>query len=80
MWILTQARPRDAMTLWHLLSRGSADERARVCERMSALAPPPRSVTCDAVLRGDRAARDQWWDSLGFDSTTWWRLWKKKLQ
>jgi len=76
--ILSRARRRDALTLWHLLSRGSAEERALVCQTMTTLAPPPPGVTCAAVLGGDRGARDQWWDTLGLESTTWWRLWKQK--
>lgn len=76
--ILSRARRRDAMTLWHLLSRGSADERGQVYERMAVLVPPPRGVTRDAVLRGERASLDMWWDQLGIESANWWRLWKKK--
>ena len=75
--VLTTARPRDALTLWHLLRRGSAEERGRVFDRMAAIVPPPQGVTRDAVLNGDRQAIDRWWDSLGLQSTTWWRLWKK---
>lgn len=76
--VLSDARPRDALTLWHLLQRGSREERARVYDRMIAIAPPPSGVTRDAVLSGDRRAMDAWWNSLGLDSTTWWRLWKKR--
>jgi hypothetical protein len=76
--ILSRARPLDALTLWHLLPRGTPAERARVCERLAALAPPPRGVSCEAVLRGEQAARDQWWDSLGRESN-WWKLWKRKM-
>jgi len=75
--VLADARPRDALTLWHLLQRGAADERLRVHDRMAVLAPPPAGVTRAAVLAGDRRAIDAWWNSLGLDSTTWWRLWKK---
>jgi FecR protein len=74
--ILTSARRRDAMTLWHLLSRGTTAERERVYDRLAVLAPPPEGVTRQAVLSGDRRALDEWWDSLGLD-TTWWKLWKK---
>jgi hypothetical protein len=45
---------------------------------MAVVAPAPPGVTRDAVLRGDRSAIDAWWNSLGLDSTTWWRLWKKE--
>ena len=54
--MLTTARPRDALTLGHLLRRGSAEERGRVFDRMAAIAPPPEGVTRDAVLSGDRQA------------------------
>ena len=74
--VLTAARRRDALTLWHLLSRGTPAERERVYDRLAALSPPPQAVTRSAVLAGDRRALDQWWDSLGLD-TTWWKLWKK---
>jgi hypothetical protein len=76
--VLLQARPRDALTLWHLLQRGTSPERARVYERMAVLVPPPPGVTRADVLSGKRDAIDRWWDSLGLDSATWWRLWKRK--
>jgi hypothetical protein len=76
--VLATARRRDALTLWHLLAHGTLDERARVYERLAALSPPPSGVTRDAVLRGERPALAQWWDALGIDNRTWWRLWKKK--
>lgn len=75
--VLSSARARDALTLWHLVVRGSADERLRVYARLAALVPPPAGVTRDQVLRGDRAALDAWWDALGVDTATWWRLLKK---
>lgn len=77
--VLSRARKRDGLTLWHLLVRGSAEERARVYERLAALVPPPSGVTREAVLRGDRAALDRWWDALGVDTATWWRFLKKKF-
>jgi hypothetical protein len=76
--ILSRARRRDALTLWHLLTRGTIEERGRVFDRLAALVPPPSGVTRHAVLAGDRASIDRWWDTLGLESTTWWRLWKKK--
>jgi hypothetical protein len=76
--VLSRARQRDALTLWHLLGRGSPDERARVYDRLAMLMPPPQGVTREAVLQGDRLALDRWWDSLGMDTATWWRFLKKK--
>lgn len=76
--VLREARSRDALTLWHLLSRGSRDERARVYDRMAALVPPPAGVTRDAILRGDQPALDAWWNALGLDTADWWRVWKTR--
>lgn len=75
--ILSSARPRDTLTLWHLLSRGSADERARVYDRLAVVAPPPRGVSRDAVLSGNREALMTWWDALDFEGTRWWQRLKK---
>ena len=66
--VLSTARRRDALTLWHLLTRGSGEERERVYDRLAALAPPPDGVTRDLVLAGNRLALDRWWDSLGIDT------------
>ena len=60
--ILQQARPRDALTLWHLLSRVEDEERRRVYERLAALVPPPRGVTRDGILQLDPAMLDLWWN------------------
>ena len=74
---LGHARPRDALSLWHLLSRTSGEERGRVFDRLASLAPPPAAVTRAGVLRGDRAMLDAWWDTLGLDSASWWRIWQR---
>ncbi|HSC29083.1 MAG TPA: FecR domain-containing protein [Vicinamibacterales bacterium] len=76
--VLSRARPRDALTLWHLLRRGSRAERSKVYDRMAALVPPPAEVSREAVLAGDRRAIDLWWNALDLQSTTWWRLWKRQ--
>ncbi len=74
--VLVTARKRDALTLWHLLSRGTPEERGRVYDRLMALVPAPAGVTRDAVIAGDRRALDACWNQLGLDSASWWRLWK----
>jgi hypothetical protein len=76
--VLGTARRKDAMTLWHLLVRGTPDERARVYDRLASLVPPPRGVTREQILAGDRLALDRWWDQLGVGVNSWWRLLKKK--
>jgi hypothetical protein len=74
--VLAGARPRDALTLWHLLSRLEGEERGRVFDRLAALVAPPKGVSRERVLSGDREALDRWWDELGLGVTSWWRLWK----
>jgi hypothetical protein len=74
--LLASARARDALTLWHLLSRGTPEERAKVYDRLATLVPPPPSASREAVLRTDRRALDDWWNELGLDSASWWRVWK----
>jgi hypothetical protein len=77
--VVSTARRRDALTLWHLLSRGTPAERHRVYDRLATLAPPPSGVTREAVVDGDRGALDQWWDALGLQTGGWWKLLKKKF-
>ena len=72
--VISSARPRDGLTLWHLLARGTPEERARVYERLAALLPPPQGVTRAAILAGDREALDRWWDSIGVSTGSWWNL------
>jgi hypothetical protein len=74
--VLTAVREKDAFTLWHLLDRGTPEERGRVYDRMAALVPPPPGVNRAAIVRGDRRQRDEWWNKLGLDSASWWRVWK----
>jgi hypothetical protein len=76
--VLREARRNDALTLWHLISRGTLEERMQVYDRLASLVPPPPSATRDNVARGDRKALDDWWNTLGLDSASWWRIWKRK--
>jgi hypothetical protein len=78
-FVLEHARGRDAMTLWHLIPRVSAQDRTAVVDALAARVPMPVAVTRDAVLRLDRAALDQWWDALGLDEASWWRKWKRPV-
>jgi hypothetical protein len=74
--VLVNARPHDAMTLWHLLPRVAAEEREMVYTRMAAIAPLPTGVTREGVLSLQPQMMDQYWDSLGLDTANWWRKWK----
>jgi hypothetical protein len=75
--VLSTARRRDALTLWHLLTRGSRDERVRAYDRLAALVPPPSESTRDRVLAGDPEALNNWWNRLGIDTSRWWKVFKK---
>lgn len=77
--VLLRARRRDAMTLWHLLSKTQGQTRARVYMRLAELVRPPAGVTREAVVRGDARARDLWWNALGLEGVEWWRKWKGLL-
>ncbi len=76
--VLTAARPRDALTLWHLLGRTRGVERGEVFDRFSGLVKLPPAVTREKVLAGDAKAMDASWNALGFGNTDWWRGWKRR--
>jgi hypothetical protein len=76
--VLTLSRRKDALTLWHLLSRVTPAERDRVYDRLASLVPPPKGVTRDAVRQGDQRALDAWWNALDLDTAEWWRIWKQE--
>ena len=76
--VLADARARDGVTLWHLLSRGDPSQRGRVFDRLSEFVPPPAGVTRAGVLAGQRQMLDDWWDALGLGGANWWRVWKQQ--
>ncbi len=74
--LLADARKKDALTLWHLLSPASDADRPSVYDRLASLAPPPAGVTREGILRLDRQMLDSWWDSLGFGEIWLWRTYE----
>jgi hypothetical protein len=64
--ILGQARVRDTLTLWHLLSRVDSAERVRVFDRMVELVPLPASVARDKALQLDPATLKSWREELAW--------------
>jgi len=76
-YVLTHARRRDAMTLWHLVSRVDAEHRPAVVDALARLVPMPAGATRDGVMRLDRGALDAWWNALGLQDASWWRTWKR---
>jgi anti-sigma factor RsiW len=66
--ILREARVRDTLTLWHLLSRVDAPDRERVYDRIAALTPVPAGVSRERALRLDPETLNRWKDALAW---TW---------
>ncbi len=66
--MLNDARPRDTLTLWHLLTRVDSNDRVRVYEKMAALDPPPAGVTREGILQLDQRMLESWRDEL---KSTW---------
>lgn len=75
--VLHEARSRDALTLWHLLARTDASQRATVYAKLARFVPPPPNVTEDGILHLDSSMMDRWWNALGFDDITVWRRWER---
>jgi hypothetical protein len=64
--ILSEARVRDTLTLWHLLSRVNGADRERVFDRMAALSPLPAGVSREKALRLDPQTLQRWKDELAW--------------
>src|SRR5882724_3148050 len=84
--VLSEARPRDVMTLWYLLLRVSAADRAGVYDRMASLVTPPQDVTREGVLNLNAKMIDRWRAQLSIRSETirekksfWKKLWTETL-
>jgi hypothetical protein len=75
--VLSESRKRDALTLWHLLTRVEEGQRILVYDRLGKLAPPPANVTKEGILRLDQSMLDLWWNQLGFDDISVWRRWER---
>ncbi len=63
--ILTQARAEDGVTLWHLLTRASANDRGAVYDRLARDHAPPPGVTRTGVIAGDAEMIAHWGSELG---------------
>src|SRR5579863_3088408 len=75
--ILAEARQRDALTIWHLLSRVDDSQRGAVYDRLATLVPPPSGVTRDGILRLDQKMLDSWWNQLDLGNVSLWRTWER---
>lgn len=84
--VTREARPRDVMTLFYLLTRVSGNERALVYDRMTALVSPPAGVTREGMLNLDPKMMARWqgqlgltWGSLDQAAKSWRRIWSSAL-
>ncbi|HVV44825.1 MAG TPA: hypothetical protein VHC72_06455, partial [Bryobacteraceae bacterium] len=66
--VLENARSRDTLTLWHLLSRVDPPLRALVLEKMISFAPLPKGVTREKALALDPQTLETWKNELAW---TW---------
>ncbi len=63
--VLSAARLRDALTLVNLFRRtNSADERARVFDRLNRFVPAPANVKREDVISGVHNAVEPWWPEI----------------
>lgn len=76
--ILMNARAKDALTLWHLLTRVADADRGVVFDRFAQLVSLPPEVTRADALRADAQTIDLCWNALDLASTDWWRGWERK--
>jgi ferric-dicitrate binding protein FerR (iron transport regulator) len=84
--VLMESRPRDTLTLWHLLYRVDGADRALVYERMSALIPPPDGVTREGILQLDEKMLHLWkghlennWSNDSGLRKAWIKTWTRAL-
>jgi hypothetical protein len=64
--VLANARQRDTLTLWHLLSRVDPPLRARIFEKMISFAPLPKGITREKVLALDPQNLETWKNELAW--------------
>jgi hypothetical protein len=64
--VLSEARVRDTLTLWHLLSRVEPVERQRVFNRIADLVPLPKGVSPDKALQLDPETLKLWREELAW--------------
>ena len=64
--VLSEARVRDTLTLWHLLSRVELPERPLVFNRVVELVPLPKSVSPDKAIRLDAATLKLWREEMAW--------------
>jgi len=62
--VLGTDRPKDSLTLWHLLAHESEPVRAAAFDRLAVLSSPPESVTREGCVARDASMLESWKDDL----------------
>lgn len=66
--ILAKARPRDSLTIFHLIPRADAADRERLVDHLWAFTSPPPDVDLEKAKQAETPALDAWKSHL---ITTW---------
>lgn len=59
--VLSLARARDGLTLWHMIARTTGDDRVAVVDRLAALVP---GEARDGALSLEAEAMESWWQAV----------------
>lgn len=60
--VLSLAKERDSVSLWHLIPRTSGEARSQVIKTLIGLTPLPSDVNVQDVQNLDDNALDRWWN------------------
>lgn len=67
--LLDSRNSQDIVSLWHLLSRVSAADRAKVYDALAAYVQPPASVTREGVMKLNKVMLSEWREKV---EAAWW--------
>lgn len=71
--VLSEARPKDTLTLLSLFRRLPPEDRGVVFDRAARLVPPPAGLTREEVIDGANVpGHDAWWRKLGLGNAKNW--------
>ncbi len=71
--LLSEARPRDAITLLGLLRRVDSSEKGAIFDKLAQFVAPPADLTRNDVIQGaNQRGMDEWWEKLGFGNAKRW--------
>ena len=62
--VLSEARRRDALTLWHIVPRVEGEARERVVTKLASLVSMPEGVSREKVLNLDDKDLDRWLEKI----------------